>query len=133
MKTILSVILIGLFTSITALSQAQNEFAILEKNSNERAKGLIHKLNTTKDTLILSSDKLISKVYSVDKNQKRAIDQTYNLYDIEIPLTGLSRGKHIFVTVQGKRRIVFVVRIFGDDILLASNEKNPIELKKRDN
>lgn len=133
MKTIITVVLL-LFTSMTVLSQAQRDFAKLEKNTNERAKGLIHNLNATKDTLVLSSNRLISKVYSVGTNQKREVDQTYNLYDVKIPLTGLSRGKHIFVTVQGKSRIVFVVKIFGEDthMLIASNEKKPTVLKKKD-
>lgn len=132
MKTLLSVILL-LFTSNIVLSQTNNDFAILEKNINERAKGLSHHLNATKDTLVLSSDRLISKVYSVNEDQKREVDRTFNLYDVEIPLTNFSKGKHIFVTVQGKRRIVFVVKIFGDDhMLIASSEKKPAVLKKRD-
>lgn len=113
------------------LTQAQNDFAILEKNINERAKGLTHDLNASKDKLILSSDRLISRVYSVSADQTREIDQTYNLYDVEIPLTNFSKGKHIFVTVQGKQRIVFVVKILGDDnILVASNEKKLTGIKK---
>lgn len=109
---------------MTVLSQAQQDFAKLEKNINERAKILFHELNDSKDTLILKSDRLINKVYSVGEDQKREVDLEINTYEAEIPLTHLSKGKHIFVTVQNKRRIVFVVKIFGNEsVLLASNEK----------
>ncbi len=132
MKTIVSVILLGLFTSVTALSQTQHDFAKLERNINERAKGLKQSLNVSKDTLVLKSDRLISKVYSVSMDQQREVDMVVNDHEVEIPLTTLSKGKHIFVTVQNKRRIVFVVKVYGNDnLLLASNEKKPKALKNK--
>ncbi|MCK8480103.1 hypothetical protein [Psychroserpens algicola] len=108
-------------------AQAQNDFAKLEKNVNVRAKGLIHKLNTTKDTLILKSKSLINKVYSVSMDYKREVDLTVNKKAIKIPLNTLSKGKHVFVAVQTPIRIVFVIKVLRDnDILLTVEEEDLI-------
>ena len=107
-------------TSLSFTAQAQNNFAKLERNVNVRAKGLIQSLNTTKDTLMLKSESMIHKLYSVSEQNEREIDVSIGSKSIEIPLTNLTKGKHVFVAVQGKLRIVFVVRLFEDDeVLLA--------------
>ncbi|MFK7781115.1 hypothetical protein [Psychroserpens sp.] len=110
--------------------QAQNDFAILEKNVNIRAKGLIQKLNTTKDTLILKSDSMINKVYAVNMNYKREVDLSVKNKTVKIPLKKLSIGKHVFVAVQSPVRIVFVVKILRDNsVLLAMEDKNNLASK----
>ncbi len=109
--------------------QAQNDFAKLEKNVNIRAKGLIQKLNHTKDTLILKSDSLIRKVYSVSTDYKREIDMAVNAKDVKIPLNRLSKGKHVFVAVQSPIRIVFVVKIFRDNEWLLAMEEERLASK----
>ena len=111
-------------TLLSYEAQAQDDFAKLEKNVNIRAKGLIQKLNSTKDTLILRSDSLIRQVYSVSTDYKREIDMKVNAKFIEIPLNDLSKGKHVFVAVQSPIRIVFVVKVLRDnDWLIAMKEE----------
>lgn len=109
--------------------QAQNDFAILEKNVNVRAKGLIQKLNTTKDTLLLESNTLINKVYAVNMNYKREIDIVVRDKVVKIPLKKLSKGKHIFVAVQSPVRIVFVVKILRDNAVLLALEESKLPSK----
>lgn len=108
---------------------AQNDFAILEKNVNVRAKDLVQKLNSTKDTLILQSNTLINKVYAVNMNYKREVDLVVKNNMVKIPLTHLSKGKHVFVAVQSPIRIVFVVKIIGEDAVLLALE-NKLASKK---
>nr|WP_321244397.1 hypothetical protein [uncultured Psychroserpens sp.] len=120
MRSLFFIIFFSLMTSLSFTAQAQNDFAKLERNVNVRAKGLIQNLNTTKDTLILKSESMIHKLYSVSEQNEREIDVNIGSKSIEIPLTNLTKGKHVFVAVQGKLRIVFVVRLFEDDeVLLA--------------
>ena len=94
---------------------AQSNFAILEKNINVRAKGLNQQLNASKDTLILQSSTIISKVYSVNMDYTREIDLAVQRKTVKIPLHKLSKGKHVFVAVQSPVRIVFVVKIIGEN------------------
>ncbi len=127
MRLLSIVIFLCLMTTLNHSAQAQNDFAKLEKNVNVRAKGLIHKLNTTKDTLILNSQSLINKVYSVSMDYKREVDLTVNKKAIKIPLNTLSKGKHVFVAVQAPIRIVFVIKVLRDnDILLTVEEEDLI-------
>nr|WP_321224897.1 hypothetical protein [uncultured Psychroserpens sp.] len=124
MKPLFFVIFFCLITSLNSTTHAQNDFAKLERNVNVRAKGLLQKLNITKDTLILQSKSLIQKVYSVNYQNVREVDVNVGANAIKIPLTKLSKGKHVFVAVQQSLRIVFVVRLFEeDDILLAMNDQ----------
>jgi hypothetical protein len=94
--------------------KAQGHYAKLEKNRNIQAKGLIHKLNATKDTLILQSDKKISYLYSINKNYGRDFDFYVDTTYYKLPLNKLPIGKHVLVAVQSPMRIVFVVRILKD-------------------
>ncbi|MGM5470682.1 hypothetical protein ACS386_10420 [Flavobacteriaceae bacterium LMO-SS05] len=93
---------------------AQDAFASLEKNVNFRASGLIQELNATKDTLILKSDKKMSYVYAINQEYKREIDDYAGAYLYKVPLTNLSKGKHVFVVSISPLKIVFVVRVLKD-------------------
>ena len=124
MRILVIVIFFSFITSLNSRVQAQSDFAKLEKNVNIRAKGLVQKLNKTKDTLILKSESLINKVYSVNKIYEREVDMIINEKLIKIPLSNLSKGKHVFVAVQSPIRIVFVVKVLKDkDVLLAVDDK----------
>lgn len=130
MKTVY-IIIFFIFLSIPLNQlQAQNDFAILEKNVNVRAKGLIQKLNASKDTLILQSDTFINKVYAVNMNYKREVDLAVRRKSVEIPLKNLSKGKHVFVAVQSPVRIVFVVKILRDNSILLAMEEDKLHSKE---
>jgi hypothetical protein len=107
--------------------QAQESFAKLEKNRNIQAKGLIHKLNKTKDTLILQSDKKISYLYSINKDYGRDFDFYIDTTSYKLPLNKLPIGKHVMVAVQSPKRIVFVIRILKEIL-----EGQPSEIIAKD-
>ncbi|OUR90344.1 hypothetical protein A9Q87_13715 [Flavobacteriales bacterium 34_180_T64] len=110
-----------------------DDFALLEKNVNVRASSLIHRLNATKDTLILSSHKKINRVYSVNMNYEREVQANINATFFKVPLTKLSQGKHVFVVVQSPLRIIFVIKILKDNtIILPPNEIKLTALQKED-
>lgn len=132
MKTMYVIIFFLLVNSPFCKLQAQNDFAILEKNVNVRAKGLTHELNTSKDTLVLKSKALINKVYAVNMNYKREVDLAVRNKTVKIPLTDLSKGKHVFVAVQSSLRIVFVVKILRDNSDLLALEEDKL-LSKNEN
>jgi len=94
--------------------QAQKQFASIEKNHNVRAKDLSHELNSSKDTLLLSSTKPIDYVYAINSDLKREIDFYSNANSLQIPLNQLSKGKHVFVVGHQKMQIIFVVRILTE-------------------
>ena len=94
--------------------QAQESYAKLEKNWNIQAKGLIHQLNTTKDTLILKSDKIINSLYTINQNYSRELDFEIDSTAYKLPLNKLSKGKHVVVARQSPMQIVFVVKILKD-------------------
>jgi len=124
MKLVFTIIFFSLITALNSTIEAQNDFAKLEKNVNVRAKGLIHNLNTSKDTLVLKSESLINKVYSVSTTYDREVDMVVNSNAVKIPLNSLSKGKHVFVAIQSPIRIVFVVKILRDnEWLLAMHEE----------
>lgn len=127
MKSVYGIIFFVLIVSPFCNLQAQNDFAILEKNVNVRAKDLTHQLNATKDTLLIKSNTLIQKVYAVNMKYKREIDISVRDTSVKISLKKLSKGKHVFVAVQSPVRIVFVVKILRDNsVLLALEESNQI-------
>ncbi len=103
---------------------AQKDFAKLERNVNVRAQGLAHYLNSSKDTLILKSDSIINKLYTINMNYQRELDLSINQNTVEVPLNKLSKGKHVVVAVQSPIRIVFVVQILQDyEFLVALREE----------
>ena len=99
--------------------QAQKQFAVIEKNFNISAKGLVHELNETKDTLILQSSKSIDYVYAINREYKREIDFYNNSNTLKIPLNSLSKGKYTFVVGNQRMQIIFVVRVLSDQKRLA--------------
>ena len=129
MKTVYVIVFFVLVTFPFYSLQAQNHFAVLEKNVNIRAKGLTHKLNATKDTLLLESKTIINKVYAVNMNYKREVDLNVRETSVKIPLKKLSKGKHVFVAVQSPVRIVFVVKILRDDSVLFAMEEDKLVSK----
>ena len=129
MKSVYVIIFFVFILSPFSSLKAQNDFAILEKNVNIRAKDLTHNLNATKDTLLLESKTLIKKVYAVNMNYKREVDLSVKDTSVKIPLKNLSKGKHVFVAVQSPMRIVFVVKILGDNDVLLALEKNKMVAK----
>lgn len=108
------VIILIFLLGFTLNAQEQQPYAKLEKNKNIQAKGLIHKLNKTGDTLILQSDKKINYLYSINKDYGRDFDFYIDTTYYRLPLNKLSKGKHVLVAVQSPKRIVFVVKILRD-------------------
>lgn len=93
---------------------AQESYATIEKNVNVDAKHLFHDLNKTKDTLVLKSDKKINYFYSINKDYKREVNYYVDTYEYKLPLTDLSKGRHVFVVGQSPLKIVFVVRVLKE-------------------
>ena len=115
MKNLIRICLVLVLVFLLSFTlQAQEHFAKLEKNKNSQAKGLIHKLNKTKDTLILKSDKKINYLYSINKDYGRDFDFYIDTTAYKLPLNKLPVGKHLLVAVQSPKRIVFVVKILKD-------------------
>lgn len=115
MKNLIRICLIVILVFLLSFTlQAQEPYAKLEKNRNIQAKNLVHKLNKTKDTLILQSDKKINYLYSINKNYGRDFDVYVDTTYFELPLNKLPKGKHVLVAVQSPKRIVFVVKILKD-------------------
>jgi len=116
LKNLIRICLIVILVLLLSFTlQAQELYAELEKNRNIQAKNLIHKLNKSKDTLILQSDKKINYLYSINKNLGRDFDVYVDTTYYELPLNKLPKGKHVLVAVQSPKRIVFVVKILKDN------------------
>lgn len=103
------VIILSLLLRYTLVAQERS--VILEPNRNSQAKGLIHTLNQTKDTLILQSEKMINRLYSIHKSDGREFDILVNASTYQFPLKELTEGKHVLVVVQSPVKIVFVIQI----------------------
>jgi len=103
---------------------AQEHYAKLEKNRNIQAKGLVHELNKTRDTLILTSDKKINSLYSINKDYSRDFEFNIDTTSFKLPLNKLVKGKHVLVAVQSPMRIVFVVRVLKD----IPNDEEPVKV-----
>ena len=115
MKNLIRICLIVILLFLLGFTlQAQESYAKLEKNWNIQAKGLIHQLNTTKDTLILKSDKIINSLYTINQNYSRELDFEIDSTYYKLPLNKLSKGKHVVVARQSPMQIVFVVKILKD-------------------
>ena len=112
--------------------EAQQPFATLKKNVNSRASSLVHKLNKTKDTLILSSESSISKIYSINRQYKREIDETILANHYKLPLNKLSQGKHVMVVSQNRMKIVFVIWINQDPTEPLYDRKALITSRQKD-
>ena len=111
----------------------KKDFALIEKNVNTTASDLFHDLNKTKDTLILNSgDKRIRNVYSINTNYKRETQEYINASSAKVPLTHLTKGKHIFVVEQVPLKIVFVVRVLHDRKEFTTREVKTITASTND-
>ena len=123
MKNLIRICLVIILLFLLGFTlQAQEHYAKLEKNKNIQAKGLIHQLNKTRDTLILSSDKKINYLYTINKDYGREFDFYIDTTSYKLPLNKLTKGKHVFVAVQSPMRIVFVVRILKDMPKVATSD-----------
>lgn len=115
MKNVIRICLVIILSILLSYTlQAQEPYAKLEKNRNIQAKGLIHELNKTRDTLILKSDKIINSLYTINKDYGRELDFEIDTTAYKLPLNKLSVGKHVFVVIQSPMRIIFVVKIIED-------------------
>ena len=119
-KNYLFIFIIG-FLSLTQAIFGQDSYASLEKNFNTYAKELSHELNSTKDTLYLKSPNRITYVYSINEDYKREIDTYAGKEEFKVALAPLTKGKHVFVVTEGRKRIIFVIRKHAD---------TPAEIKK---
>lgn len=115
---------LAFFWLLTLVGYSQNEFATLEKNNNFKAQNLIHELNVSKDTLLLSSNEKLGYVYAINRKYRREVDTYFNSNSCKIPLSNLSLGKHLFVVSQGRYKIVFGVRIHGEQLSVVSNQED---------
>jgi len=104
-------LLILLILLLTFTVNAQVANVELKPNTNIQAAGLKHYLNTTKDTLILKSDKKINYLYSINKDHQRALELFINANSYKLALNQLPKGKHVLVAVQSPMRIIFVVHV----------------------
>lgn len=116
-------IIIFLFIVSFQYGFSQEDFATLRKNVNSRASSLSHNLNATKDTLILKSPGKIDYVYSINEVYKREIETYIFTNEYKVPLTELSKGKHVFVVGHKKMKIVFSVFVNKHAISIPKEEK----------
>ena len=95
---------------ILSLNQlwGQEKFATIRKNVNVLAKSLNHDLNPEGNTLLLSSEEPILKVYTVG-DFSGLVDLEVNGYEKSISLNSFRKGKYVFVVDQPKMKIVFQV------------------------
>jgi len=131
-KTLVVLIVIACSDLLCNSAYAQKKFASIKKNVNDSASELFHDLNTTKDTLILSGDKWIRKVYSINQNYKRETDLLINANSVKLPLTHLTKGKHVFVVEQMPLKIVFVIRVLKDKKLESAVEIGKLTASSND-
>mgnify|MGYP000944109551 CR=1 FL=1 len=121
-KTTLT-LLVAFFCLSNSQLFAQHDFAKIEKNINVLASGLYHDLNATKDTLVLKSNTKISNIFTIHNKMKYNINRSVYASDYKVALRDLDLGKHIFVVNQDSLKIVFVVRIYGEEpTIVASND-----------
>ena len=110
-----------LFISPTTIIFAQEDFASLRKNINYRAKLLDHKLNKTKDTLILNCPQRMYRIYSVGSSKVK-LNEKIDDFTFKLPLRNLNIGKYLMVTQLNGLKIVFELNIlqradFNEDYL----------------
>lgn len=134
MKNLIRIFLIVILIFLLSFTLKAQERIKLEKNRNIQAKNLIHKLNETKDTLILQSDQKINYLYSINKDYGRDFEINVDTTYFEFPLNKLAIGKHVLVAVQSPKRIVFVVKVFEEipnpePVKLVQNESVATEPK----
>ena len=127
MKRIVTSLIFTIFMFGISNVEAQSIYGKLIKNNNVRAKNLTHTLNKSKDSLLLSSDKKINYVYTINRDYKKEYYSFIDNYSYSVPLSELSEGKHTFVVGQSPLKIVFAVYVYRDkfaDISVKVEESN---------
>ena len=115
MYKVLTTLVIAFFCLSNLQTFAQQGFAEIEKNVNFRARSLVHELNATKDSLFLKSEKDIKSIYTIHNQIKHDLIKHVNNKNYKLSLRDFNRGKHVFVVVQQLLKIVFVVRVYGEN------------------
>lgn len=95
-------------------SFSQKGRAAIFKNYNVQAEGLSHKLNATKDTLILKSDKIINYLYTANRKDEGRVKVRVDDNAYKLPLNRLKKGRNVMVAIQSPLKIVFVVNILKE-------------------
>lgn len=118
MEILKTVVFACLMVIANQTAQSQEDFALIEKNVNYRARGLFHDLNATKDSLILKGKEKINYVSAIDESSNIMIDTYVGAKDFKLPLKTLKKGKYIFVVIQQPLQIVFVVKVLKDAVVV---------------
>lgn len=113
-KLLTSLIIVAFGFGIQGVT-AQSTFATIAKNVNVRAKSVKHYLNSTKDTLILESERKINYVYAINREYKKEIYDFIDAKKYKVPLTNLKSGKYTFVVGQSPLKIVFAVHVLKEE------------------
>jgi len=116
MKILKTFVFACLMVIANQTAQSQEDFALIEKNVNYRARGLFHDLNATKDSLILKGKEKINYISAIDESSNSVIDTYVGAKDFKFPLKTLKKGKYIFVVIQQPLQIVFVVKVLKDAV-----------------
>lgn len=115
MKKLLTSLLIVAFGFGIQSVTAQSTFATIAKNVNNRAESVKHYLNSTKDTLILESERKINYVYAINREYKKEIYDFIDDKKYKVPLTNFKSGKYTFVVGQSPLKIVFAVNVLKEE------------------
>jgi len=118
MKILKTFVFACLMVIANQTAQSQEDFALIEKNVNYRARGLFHDLNATKDSLILKGKEKINYISAIDESSNSVIDTYVGAKDFKFPLKTLKKGKYIFVVIQQPLQIVFVVKVLKDAVVV---------------
>ncbi|MFD1063359.1 hypothetical protein ACFQ1Q_08870 [Winogradskyella litorisediminis] len=97
-----------------AFSQKRKGNAVIYKNYNLQAAGLIHKLNATKDTLILQSERKINYLYTANRKDEGRVKVRVDGNSYKLPLNRLKKGRNVMVAIQSPLKIVFVVNVLKE-------------------
>ncbi|WP_299366451.1 hypothetical protein [Winogradskyella sp.] len=114
----------NLFTLLIFLlaitSNSQN--IVLLKNFNPKAKELKHNLNRTRDSLVLASDQIISKVELFNENFEKKVKVENS--EVKISLHNIPIGEfHVEVHLEGKIIIMELIKYSNDpNSSISSNE-----------
>ena len=117
MKTII-LSLSFVFCSISIFSQS--EFARIEKNKNIFANELSHELNASKDTLLLKSPSKIFHVQTINSKYEKELSVYEDETEVQIPLSKLSKGRHVVVVDLNPKKVVFAIQILESNSLASS-------------
>lgn len=114
MKLFPRFIIVFLCLGFAQFAFAQKGRAILERNFNVQASGLIHKLNATKDTLILKSERKIQYLYTANRKGEGEVKVKVHDKSYKLPLNRLKKGRNVMVAIQSPLKIVFVINVLKE-------------------